>query len=341
MFISNLTPRQKAEIERQTVEQALHRWQKLYAIGRKPRTVTFHCEILATIRAHWPDLGAIVAEVKDEQCVAFAKAVEHYSAARFNGMVNTLRNIIPEMACIPRQRANIVPKDIPTTDEIERLFAALDVAYSGHSGLICRFLAFTGFRINEARNLKWEHVREDHIYAPGEVTKNGKPRCVPFIAGTAEIITRLRKVKTYRHKPRVGFVLPQTVCSKALRYACRLAGLPRYTHHTFRHYFATRCILSGVDIPTVAKWLGHSDNGALLLRIYCHLLDDHSLAMALKVKVLAKGQEVALLPPTQMPSNIVAFPGLPVAAHPVANAPAAVAVPVVATARAFEERRAA
>jgi hypothetical protein len=35
-----------------------------------------------------------------------------------------------------------------------------------------------------------------------------------------------------------------------------------------------------VDIPTIAKWLGHSDGGALAMKTYGHLRDDHSLQSA-------------------------------------------------------------
>ena len=40
-------------------------------------------------------------------------------------------------------------------------------------------------------------------------------------------------------------------CQKALDRACKKVGADRITHHDFRHLFATRCIESGVDIPTV------------------------------------------------------------------------------------------
>jgi integrase len=63
----------------------------------------------------------------------------------------------------------------------------------------------------------------------------------------------------------------------------RLTGITRITHHDLRHLFATRCIQSRVDIPTVAKWLGHKDGGALLMRTYSHVIQDHSKAMAAKV----------------------------------------------------------
>jgi hypothetical protein len=43
-------------------------------------------------------------------------------------------------------------------------------------------------------------------------------------------------------------------------------------------------IESGVDIPTVARWLGHKDGGALAMKTYGHLRNEHSQQMAQKVK---------------------------------------------------------
>jgi integrase len=50
-----------------------------------------------------------------------------------------------------------------------------------------------------------------------------------------------------------------------------------------RYLFATRCIESGVDIPTVSRWLGHQDGGALCIKTYGHLRDEHSANEAKKV----------------------------------------------------------
>ena len=69
--------------------------------------------------------------------------------------------------------------------------------------------------------------------------------------------------------------------------AAKIVGMARITHHDLRHLFATRCIESGVDIPTVAGWLGHKDGGALAMRVYGHLRDNHSVAMAQKVTFAA------------------------------------------------------
>jgi integrase len=50
--------------------------------------------------------------------------------------------------------------------------------------------------------------------------------------------------------------------------------------HDLRHWTATHAIEMGVDVPTVSRWLGHKDGGALAMKVYGHLRDEHSLACA-------------------------------------------------------------
>jgi integrase len=71
--------------------------------------------------------------------------------------------------------------------------------------------------------------------------------------------------------------------------AAKIVGMARITHHDLRHLFATRCIESGVDIPMVSRWLGHKDGGALAMKVYGHLRDQHSVDMAQKV-TFSKGR---------------------------------------------------
>jgi integrase len=71
--------------------------------------------------------------------------------------------------------------------------------------------------------------------------------------------------------------------AEALTKACEKAEAHRITHHDLRHLFATRCIESGIDIPTVSKWMGHKDGGVLAMRVYGHLRDEHFDRMAAKV----------------------------------------------------------
>ena len=170
-----------------------------------------------------------------------------------------------------------------TRKDVERLISALeelDKRPRSHAGLVVRFLSHTGLRINEARQLRWCDVQEDCIQVPGVVTKNGRPLSIPFVNGVRETLDRLRVITGGAAQ-----VLPQSACKRSLNSACKAAGLPPLSHHDFRHLFATRCIQSGVDVPTVARWLGHSDGGALLARTYFHLVDEHSRRMAEKVKI--------------------------------------------------------
>jgi len=84
-------------------------------------------------------------------------------------------------------------------------------------------------------------------------------------------------------------------CQKSLDRAWKKVGIDRITHHDLRHLFATRCIESGVDIPTVSRWLGHKDGGALAMKTYGHLRREHSIAQAQRVSftpVAAKQADV-------------------------------------------------
>jgi len=110
---------------------------------------------------------------------------------------------------------------------------------------------------------------------PGEV------RQVPMIPEMREFLRRLQQERGEEWP--ISFVMRVRECQKAMDRAAEKLGTHRMTHHDLRHFFATRCIESGVDIPTVSRWLGHKDGGALAMKVYGHLRDQHSVAMAQKV----------------------------------------------------------
>jgi len=89
---------------------------------------------------------------------------------------------------------------------------------------------------------------------------------LPIIPAMASLLRDLRENPRAVRDPkrlRKNYVLAITEAQKALDRWCPEIGIKRITHHDLRHLFATTAIESGVDIPTVAKWLGHKDGGAL------------------------------------------------------------------------------
>lgn len=84
-------------------------------------------------------------------------------------------------------------------------------------------------------------------------------------------------------------------CQQSINRASKLLGIKRITHHDLRHLFATRCIESGVDIPTVSRWLGHKDGGALAMKTYGHLRNEHSQPMAQKMRFTSTGAEAGVI----------------------------------------------
>jgi len=55
--------------------------------------------------------------------------------------------------------------------------------------------------------------------------------------------------------------------------------------HDFRHFFASQCVMGGIDYMTIAKWLGHQDGGILVAKVYGHLNDDHQRKAASRLKL--------------------------------------------------------
>jgi len=60
--------------------------------------------------------------------------------------------------------------------------------------------------------------------------------------------------------------------------------MPFLTAHLFRHYFASKCVMSGRDFMTISKWLGHNDGGVLVGSTYGHLSREHMAEEAKKVE---------------------------------------------------------
>jgi integrase len=261
-----------------SIEMGLKGWLTVQNLGKKPRTRQFNEEIIATIRKHLPDLERQSERITQEEVTDFCTKVDGYCPSRWNAMLSAMKSLTAHAKILKRKKIRFRSFIPPTKDQFARLLEECDKLPRSHAGHIVRFMVLTGLRICEARALRWEHVNCARIYVPSSVSKNGVGRSIPFLPGVAETVAKLKAVSPDK-------VLPKDSFRTGLKKACERAGIASLSYHCFRHMFATNCIEAGVDLPTVARWLGHSDGGALLARMYFHLLDGHSLEMAKRVTV--------------------------------------------------------
>jgi len=162
-------------------------------------------------------------------------------------------------------------------------FLAYIQARADESGDLAEFMAYSGARQQEAAKWTWEDERENAIIIRGTKTEGSRERTVPKIAAMVDLLCRMKARRAKQCRKLSGRAFSISQCREALESACKRAGVERWTHHSLRHLFATKCIESGVDIPTVSRWLGHADGGALAMKTYGHLRQEHSQAQAVKV----------------------------------------------------------
>jgi integrase len=266
----------------------------------KPRTKVHREERISVILKTWSSLENMdVRKITKQDCLAWASGYET-CAENFNKTVQTLRAIleIPIEAgirydnparFIKTMKVRLKPLQLPSRAQFQTLFESIRTVnkrFSHDAADLVEFLAYGGFRISETDNIRWSDcdfergeilVRGD----PETATKNWSVRTVPMIPNMRRLLERL---KTERPpEPAWAKVVRVSECNGSLANACRRLGIPHMTHHDLRHLFATTCIESGVDIPTVSRWLGHKDGGALAMKVYGHLRDQHSSNMAQRV----------------------------------------------------------
>ena len=253
----------------------------------------------------WPGLEQMdVKRITKIECLEWrARFGKMYSPTVTNGTLSILRRVldIAEEAGarydnparhkdVKRARVRRKELRLPEPDQFIALVAHVrgnGSGRGGHSADAIEFFSYAGPRLKEAARIYGRDcsftkneivIRGDPITA----TKNWEIRRVPMIPEMRKLLERLKAdcgEQEFLNNP----VLRVRKFNRSLSNACVKLGLHHLTHHDLRHLFATRCIESGVDVPTVAKWLGHKDGGVLAMQTYGHLRDKHSENMAQKV----------------------------------------------------------
>jgi len=276
-----------------------------HAMKKRSKGYRFLC--IRKLESSWPGISKrFLGEITEAECREWAVGLQTTIAGQyFNNVIGTLRLIMDEGIKEQKKRggkvienpadelsrAKIAPKvlQLPERDQFKALVSAIRdrSSWGPKAGNLVEFLAYSGLRLyTEAQWVMWEDVdtqRQEIIVRgdPDTATKNWEIRRIPILPDMEDL---LKRMQANDPSPQKGKLLEIIECPVSLEKACSATGIPHITHHDLRHLFATRCIESGVDIPTVSRWLGHKDGGALAMRTYGHLRNEHSKQMAQKVK---------------------------------------------------------
>jgi integrase len=263
-----------------------------------PKTKRYwHYRVKALLKS-WPELdGMKLDKITEPQCRAWVnRFTAKFAAVNFNNTLAALRNIL-KRGGLGRDKnpafgtkhgtkwrlgTKLKQMTLPEPEQFEQLVKTIESGRGWRANdcaNFVRFLAFSGCRISEAALVQWQDVDLEHGEIRIHNAKRSKTtsahdlRFVPIIPAMRELLERLHRELSPKPADRVCAVIE---CKDTLTRACESIGVARITHHDLRHLFATRCIEAGVDIPTVSRWLGHVDGGALAMKVYGHLRRSHS-----------------------------------------------------------------
>jgi integrase len=187
-------------------------------------------------------------------------------------------------------------RQLLTPAEFERLITAAKAHCKTNGPQLAdylSFLAFSGVREQEALRIKWRDVdfdRERISIGSDGLTKNRESRSVEF---NPKLRAHLIQMKANR-APDCAWLFPsprrgtRDEHAKSFRESLKIArkspGLEWVGFHDLRHYFCSMCVMAGIDFMTIAAWLGHSDGGVLVGKVYGHLLDEHRRKAAKRIR---------------------------------------------------------
>jgi integrase len=295
----------------------IHQQNQADDVTIKPTTRHYWKQIFVALLKTWPGLAdREIRRITKTDCNEWARRFRKIaSSTRYNNTLAGLRHVFDvaieagiiygnPAAKLDRMPVRAKQLTLPSRDQFLQLVDAVERAGGGCSRDCADFLrglAFTGCRTGEAGQIEWRDVdfQAGEIIIRGDPetgTKNWTVRRVPMIPDARVLFARMRSERP--SEPLNEKVFRVREAQRAIDRAARKVGTTRIVHHDLRHLFATICIESGVDVPTVSRWLGHKDGGALAMRTYGHLRREHSISQA---------QRVSFAPVATNQADVIAF----------------------------------
>lgn len=164
------------------------------------------------------------------------------------------------------QEQNGVIKFLDTSEE-RRLRAAIEPKHPRRWAQIS-FAMNTGLRASEQKRALWADIDVERRQVHVKVSKNGAARHIPLNEPAMEALAILRGSSDLER------VFPQQHYRMWFEIALEASGVKDFHWHCLRHTFASRLVMAGVDICTVAELMGHRD--LKMTMRYAHLSPAHN-----------------------------------------------------------------
>lgn len=128
------------------------------------------------------------------------------------------------------------------------------------------FSCLTGLRLSDILQLQWSHIQD---YRQGgkciriKTEKTDTEALIPISDQALRLCGEPGEGKIFKG-------LDRNLVNSRLKAWVKSAGIYKYiTFHCFRHTFAMQLLDKGVDIPTIAFFLGHKFLGSSLTYLHC------------------------------------------------------------------------
>ena len=172
--------------------------------------------------------------------------------------------------CRNMRRYKLKPRErFLSADELKRLGFVLDHAEDRQAAAAIRLLLFTGARSSEIAGLRWDWIRGTRAVLPD--SKTG-PKAIQLPPPARAVLACLPRKGRFVFPNKAG-TGPMTDLGLRWQKLRDLAGLRDVRIHDCRHTFASHAVMSGLDLYTVGRLLGHADVAST--ERYAHLADSH------------------------------------------------------------------
>ena len=253
------TPLSDSGLTVDTIE-TLTEWRVWMSASLAPKSVNYYWTVAFR---YLSDVPKPLPEHTEMDVATWLERWPHRSAARrsyYNGLLNLFgwaaRNgYVAENICREIQ-VKAPPEKVARALTDEQLQAVIAAAFKRHPvrGYALELLYYSGARINEVLNLRWDDATDEGLVL--RITKgSNRERLVPWSDGLRHAWMGLRS-----HFGEQPYVVPRSAQTVWLwcRQAGVEAGVPDVHPHLFRATTATRAMQRGARAHAVRELLGHS-----------------------------------------------------------------------------------